>query len=117
MIVKNILKIPDHSGPAIYALVDQNGKRYIGSSCNLQRRIKEHDREIRRVLRGENSGFLSNSLTSAVLMGLEFKVEVLATYENMDSKNLLKIERACLLAAGGLQNTYNSQAIKLHRIE
>lgn len=107
--MEHILNIPPYTKSAVYALVDDRGKKYIGSTNNLNRRIKSHDREMRTVLSGKNSGFLSNSMTDAVLSGRTFHVEILAAYDFIDRDELTKIEKACVIAAGGPGKTYNAR--------
>lgn len=38
-----ITDIPEYNGSAVYALVDENGKRYIGSTKHLRSRMKQHN--------------------------------------------------------------------------
>lgn len=42
-----INNMPDYDGIGVYALIAENGKRYIGSSKNVKRRVKEHNSAIK----------------------------------------------------------------------
>lgn len=41
-----IKNIPDYDGIGVYALIAENGQRYIGSAVNIQRRVKQHNKKI-----------------------------------------------------------------------
>ena len=44
--------IDDYNGAAIYSLVDENGKRYIGQAIHLQQRLETHRRVLNRAYKG-----------------------------------------------------------------
>ena len=44
-----ILDAPSYKGPGVYCLTDNvNGKKYVGSSLTIKKRIGEHERAFRR---------------------------------------------------------------------
>ncbi len=111
-----ISNIPEYNGAAVYALVDDNGKRYIGSSNHLRRRIKSHNSYMRTALRTGHSGFLNDEIEKALLNGANFKCEILAQINTDVSKHELEeIERIFLKHYGGLENTYNTIPLK-HKV-
>lgn len=65
------MNIPEYDGIGVYALIDkENGKRYIGSSKNVKKRICQHIKSF------ENKK-CSNKLLVAVEQGHEFDIEIL----------------------------------------
>jgi group I intron endonuclease len=62
--------VPEYNGIGIYALIDNNGKMYVGSSKNIRHRLKEHSKGL---LIGKDS----KNLIDAVKDGLTFKCEIL----------------------------------------
>lgn len=69
-------KVSDYDGAAVYALVDRNGKKYIGSSTNLKKRIAEHVRNMELILDG-NSHIYNKQLTEYIQSGGTFTLEIL----------------------------------------
>lgn len=67
-----IANIPEYNGAGIYALVDDNGKRYIGSSVHLRSRIKQHNTYMRVAIIDGHSGFLNPKIENALLNGANF---------------------------------------------
>lgn len=65
-----IQDIPAYSGIGIYALVDDQGKMYIGSSKNVSHRIKQHDKAIR-----DNAA--ARKIQEAVAEGRTFRCELI----------------------------------------
>lgn len=109
-----VFEIPDYNGAAVYSLVDENGKRYIGSTYNLQQRLNAHAVEFRKVMRAEQTTFMGGKLMEAIKDGRRFRCEILAPLPDDISKvHMRQIERACFLAAGGLDGTYNSSVVKI----
>lgn len=71
-------QIPEYNGPGIYALIDQYGKKYIGSSIHVHDRLKSHIFNIRRIRKkGFVDGGISAKLGAAVVSGSVFRCEVL----------------------------------------
>ncbi len=108
-----IIDIPKYNGAAIYALVDQNNKRYVGSTNHLNRRIKTHRCFMNMVLTKGENGFVNPKLTTAIKNGSIFMCEVLAYIKTELSKNEAEeIERVFIQHFGGIENTYNVFPIK-----
>lgn len=102
--------IPAYTGAAVYALYDEHGRPYIGSTNNLQTRLKAHSYSIRQLQREGVCTFGSRKLQKAVLGGRRFHVEVLQAFpDGASHKELVNAERAFFIAAGGLDNTYNAR--------
>ena len=111
-----IKNIPEYSGIGVYALVDENGKRYIGSSKNVQRRIKQHNTHMNVFFRDGHSGFLNPKIEQALSSGAVFSCEVLCEIHSDVSKyELEEIERIFLNKYGGYDECYNFIPIK-HRV-
>ncbi len=105
--------IPNYSGTAIYALVDDQGKKYIGSSTDLKRRLLFHASHVKTLLRDGNDGFLCSKMQEAILAGRKFRVEVLEMLPSEISKEELNNkEYYWLEKEGGLEATYNMKPIK-----
>lgn len=103
--------IDDYNGAAIYSLVDDKGKRYIGQAKHLQQRLETHRRALTRAFNNKEVYVIENeNLVNAARNGVKFKVEILYKipwYEN--SVNMLRYyENYYLQKYGGLKNTYNS---------
>lgn len=65
-----LMDIPQYDGIGIYALIDDAGKMYIGSSINVKRRLAEHSK-------GLANGKEHKSLVDAVEQGRQFRCEIL----------------------------------------
>lgn len=93
-----IINIPKYSGAGIYKIVNnRTGKVYIGSSCNIRRRIKQHDYAMR-------VGQCNNKFWEDVTKGDTFRVEILEKVDNMESRGFLH-ERESYFS--DLENSYN----------
>lgn len=102
----------DFKGSAVYALVDEDGKRYIGQSKHLLRRLVTHRAALRRIRKGEHYyGSLENAkITEAVKNGKTFRVEVLKTFPDVyeaSLKQLVYWENYYIEQYGGPEQTYN----------
>lgn len=114
--IYQILDIPEYNGAAVYSLVDEEGKRYIGSTTHLRSRIKQHNTHMRIVIRDGHDGFLNQKIENAVLNGAKFRCEILAKiYGEITKHELEEIERIFIKRYGGIDNTYNFIPIK-HKV-
>ncbi len=101
----------DYNEAAIYSLVDENGKRYIGQAIRLQNRLETHRRALNKAYKEpDNEEITENAnLIKAVREGLKFRVEILYKipyYER--TKNMLRYyENYYHVKYGGYKNTYN----------
>ncbi|MBR0408572.1 MAG: helix-turn-helix domain-containing protein [Clostridia bacterium] len=102
--------IQAYSGAALYALVDENGKKYIGSTNDFQRRVKAWETHLRRIAKqGEGDGFVPAKLSKAFLAGVTFSAVVLEKLPStVGFMERVQKERAAILECGGLDCTYNS---------
>lgn len=69
----------DYNGAAIYSLVDENGRRYVGQAQNLQNRLKQHRKAFNRIKDGESKPIgckEGKRLVEAIEAGVTFRVEV-----------------------------------------
>ena len=62
--------IPAYNGIGVYALVDDTGKMYIGSSKQVHRRIKQHEEAIR-------AGRAAKQIRDAIAAGRSFRCVLL----------------------------------------
>jgi predicted GIY-YIG superfamily endonuclease len=102
--------IDDYNGAAIYSLVDENGKRYIGQAIHLQQRLETHRRVLNRAYKGLPITVIENeNLLNAASKGKKFKVEILLKipwYET--TVNMLRYyENYYFQKYGGYNGTYN----------
>ena len=106
-------QIPEYNGPGIYALIDQYGKKYIGSSIHVHDRLKGHMFNIRRIRKqGYVDGGISSKLGAAVVSGSVFRCEVLEMIEEHATEEYIgEREKAWLAREGGQDNTYNGRSI------
>lgn len=103
-----LIPAPAYAGAAIYALIDETGKRYIGSTNNLKRRLRTHNQGIRDALNCGHSCFSSWWFVEAILAGHTFTVEVLAQLpDNTTRQQREELERFYLQESGGRSATYN----------
>ena len=111
-----ISNIPPAPVCGIYALIDDNGKRYIGSSKNIKQRVYSHKCHINSYLRDGADGFINPAIKDAVKRGLRFRCEVLAEFScDMKAEELREIERIFIEKFGGVQSLYNYSVIS-HKI-
>lgn len=104
-----LMDIPCYNGPAIYALIDDSGKKYIGSTSDFQRRIKTWQAFMRKALKeGSRNGLLPHAITDALLAGKTFRVAVIEELpRSMCFRDRVAHERTALAECGGLCSTYN----------
>lgn len=101
----------DYDGSAIYALVDDNGKCYVGQSKHLQARLKTHRKCFQAILNGNTNTGEGAKITEAVLSGVKFHAKVLKAFPEVyetSRNNLARWERHFFDKLGGLDGTYNS---------
>lgn len=104
-----MLEIPDYAGPGIYSLIDENGKRYIGSSKNIKKRIQEHNSSMLKAAKERGVWSVNKEIDDAVKNGVSFRVEVLHRFEGgCTFYDLVDMERKYIDYFGGAKNTYNS---------
>ena len=97
-----IKNIPVYDGPGVYALTDETGKRYIGSSVNVRARIKAHASAL-------SAGRSSEKLQAAVKSGRTFSAEVLEEVPYGASRHdLFRLEHKWLMHFDSVLNGYNS---------
>ena len=110
---KKIALLPwktEYNEAAIYSLVDQSGKRYIGQALHLQERLKTHMQELNRIANNTDCYTTENvKLYEAVQNGAIFRVKILYyfPYHKITINNLRFYENYYLQKFGGLDNTYN----------
>lgn len=103
-----ILNIPETNFGGVYALVDQKGKKYIGSSKDIKKRIIFHDTHIKEYLQNGRDGYLNYKMQKAIDDGAVFRCEILATFLcEMSSKEMRAIERVFVEKYGGIKDLYN----------
>lgn len=108
--------IPTGQISGIYALIDNEGKCYIGSSKNIQQRVKQHRSTMSMTLNLGHSVSINPLMEQAVKDGKTFRCEVLAQFNcEMTREELREIERIFIKKAGGIGNTYNQSVIS-HKI-
>lgn len=104
----------DYTGAAIYSLVDENGKRYIGQTMNLKRRLYIHNREFNMIHDDPNAYTTEGkTLSEAIRNGRVFTVEVLEYVPCLAASvnNLRNLELYYYEKYGGSANTYNTAPI------
>lgn len=103
-----MIEIPDYEGPGIYSITDENGKRYIGSSKNIKRRMFAHNTSMARARNESGIGAINKEMDSAIKSGISFHVEILHKFEGGCSfYDLVEAEREYIDYFGGTKNTYN----------
>lgn len=109
----NMIKnIPEREFGGVYALVDDNGKMYIGSSRNIKKRMAFHKTHMNSVVKTGGDGFVNPSMQAAILSGLRFTCIILAELScDMEDTEIREIERVFISHFGGLGNLYNSRPI------
>lgn len=107
-----LIPAPSYTGAAVYALVDENGKRYIGSTNNIQRRLKTHNQGIRDAITCGRSAFSAWWFVNAIKAGHTFTMEILEQIPpGTTRKEREAAERRHLQASGGLDATYNDMPV------
>lgn len=105
----------DYEGAAIYSLVDQRGKRYVGQALHLQKRLETHRKELNRVVLQPTytESPEGQKLVQAVRNGSRFRVEILKRipWNEATANNLRYWEYYYLELFGGLEKTYNAGVI------
>lgn len=105
-----IRNIPDHEACGVYALVDENGKVYIGSSKNIRKRMIQHNSNLNKILLGYKPGTVASiKLSNAVLSGHIFSCSILKECDpdSIDAMHIL--ENEYIIYYGGVENTYNGR--------
>lgn len=103
-----ISDIPTYNGAGIYALIDERGKKYIGSSLHIAHRVRTHQKNLRLALNGHSTSFEPPQIENAVLSGIKLKSEILFKCKNGTSSDVLrKIEGFYVALFGGTSKTYN----------
>lgn len=106
----------DYTGSAIYSLVDNDGKRYIGQAKSLQARLNTHRQQLNLAYKNEKAIIPEGKkLIDAVRDGKKFKVQVLKKlmWNETTINNLRYWESYYLEKYGGINNTYNTAPIPL----
>lgn len=103
----------DFNGGAIYSLVDEGGKRYIGQAIHLQQRLNTHRIELNSAYKGNPHSSEGSKLYDAGRRGVKFHVEVLKKFKwnEVTVNNLRYWEKYYLEKYGGVENTYNSTCV------
>jgi len=103
----------DYDGPAIYALIDDEGKKYICSTMHLRQRLLSHKTHMKIALVDGINGFINQKLVDAVLSGRKFHAVILEQFPaNIGPERLMEREGFHLESCGGIDNTYNLVPIK-----
>lgn len=112
-----IIEVPSYNGPGVYALTDESGRQYIGSSLNVRKRIKQHDKSLINAKRGHVQKTLSShKMQIAAKNGVTFKASVLWRLPDGGTQyDLWDAEKRFLLLAGGCKNTYNTKDVPNYR--
>ena len=111
-----IANIPDYNGPGVYALVDDFGKKYIGSSMRVADRIREHNKYFKLYRNHGHTSYLSSKIEFSISAGLSFSAEVVEVCPaGITREDLRQREGIALLRAGGLANTYNVVPIRVRQ--
>lgn len=111
-----ISNAPTTAFGGIYSLIDENGKRYIGSSKNIKKRVAFHSLHFKLFLRDGADGYVNPAMKDALKKGCRFRCEVLASFNcELSSKELREIERVFIVKYGGYDVLYNHSIIP-HKI-
>lgn len=112
-----IKDVPGYTGAGVYALIDENGKKYIGSAKNVKARVRQHDKELQKALDNKTS-CASKSLIDAVKAGHIFRAELVEKLPDTGNMyDLRDMERHYLDDAGGIKSTYNTEEVPNQREE
>lgn len=99
-----------YTGSAIYALVDKNGKRYVGQAARFQERMRSHESAFQTILKGSDKKFPEGEkMVQAVKEGITFTAIILRKLEGGEAtiNNLRYWEDFYLTESGGIDGTYN----------
>ena len=80
----SLLDIPNYKGPGIYALIDDLGRMYIGSSVNIQMRMRMHNTYLRFASVYGYNGFENPRLIESVLSGSKIRCKILLKTDNLN---------------------------------
>lgn len=83
----------DYDGAAIYALVDDEGKMYIGQTTQLQKRLRTHLKALTKVRNGSPGGARGEGqrIVEAVAKGKNFEAKILRLFpEDEITVNVLR---------------------------
>lgn len=101
-----------YNGAAIYSLVDDNGKRYIGKTMHLQDRLNTHRQELSKIYRTKGNTYTheGQKLADAAMNGVVFHVEVLLEVppESVTVNLMCLLEWFYFYKFGKIDGTYNS---------
>ena len=93
--------IPEYCGIGVYRLVGSSGRVYIGSSVDVQQRIKQHCWALR-------NGKANRKIQKAFNNGETFTAEILHRLPDWITRGeLIGLESKELRKAGGTDNTFN----------
>ena len=98
----------------IYALVDQDGKRYIGRAKHIQNRLHQHRVALNSIIRtGKCCATEGNELVEAVKNGKRFKAEILKKicFSESTENNFRYWENYYVQKYGGYPALYNTAFI------
>lgn len=99
------MQYPNYDGMGVYALVDENGKMYIGSSVNCKKRFHEHDVNF---VKGRETQIMQNAYNQ----GIVFHGEILEKISYGNNLYFLrKHEEDCIKQYDSVINGYNSRWI------
>ena len=109
-----------YNGSAIYKLIDQDGKVYIGQTKHLQNRMKAHKAAFKKIHKATSQELeekymgVGKKMVDAIRKGKVFHMEVLKTFTEVyeaSKKDLDYWEDYYLRLYGGVENTYNVDPI------
>lgn len=107
----------DYNGAAIYALIDEDGKMYIGQTAHLQNRLRTHRRNFNRLRQGHQLyGYEEGQrLIDAISEGRTFHAVILKELALEESTNDdLRYWECRLYALYGKRNKPNELAYNLY---
>lgn len=112
-----IYNIPEYTGAGVYALTDDYGIQYVGSSLNIEQRIKQHDRCLALAKNRDSKEISASSkMKISVKNGVHFKASILWKLPDGGTQyDLWDAEKEFLLAAGGCEKTYNTKDVPDYR--
>lgn len=97
-----------YNGPVIYALIDENGKAYIGKSKKMNDRLRAHRIDFNRIGKGLMPHHEGEKLIQAINDGHIFSVKILIKPMSVTHNQLCELEKYFFKLYGGINNTYNS---------
>lgn len=96
------INIPSYDRPGVYAIINiSTGQRYIGSSCRVKQRIKNHAKQL------ENGTHFNPKLQAAYNNGDCFRVEVLEEVSSFYGSQLLRREKFYIEKFNSVYTGYN----------